>query len=88
MLDVTFDSCRFNKSLTKRVTCSRVQIGKHLSDMFTIRNGLKQGDATTPLFVIFAIECASRRVRVNQDGSKINDTHQLLIYADNLKILD
>jgi len=26
-------------------TYSRVWVGKHLSDMFPIRNGLKQGDA-------------------------------------------
>ena len=26
-------------------TYSRVQVGKHLSDMFPVRNGLKQGDA-------------------------------------------
>jgi len=26
-------------------TCSRVRVGKNLSDMFPIRNGLKQGDA-------------------------------------------
>jgi hypothetical protein len=28
---------------------STVRVGKHLSDMFPIRNGLKQGDAITPL---------------------------------------
>jgi len=26
-------------------TYSRVQVGKHLSDMFPFKNGLKQGDA-------------------------------------------
>jgi hypothetical protein len=26
-------------------TCSRVQVGKHLSDMFPITNGVNQGDA-------------------------------------------
>ena len=26
-------------------TYSRVQVGKHLSDMFAFKNGLKQGDA-------------------------------------------
>ena len=29
---------------------STVRVGKYLSDMFTIRNGLKQGDVLTPLF--------------------------------------
>jgi len=28
---------------------SRVWVGKHLSDMFPIKNGLKQGDALTHL---------------------------------------
>jgi hypothetical protein len=28
---------------------SEVRIGKHLSDAFPIRNGLKQGDALLPL---------------------------------------
>jgi hypothetical protein len=47
---------------------------------------LKQGDAITLLFIIFAIQCALGRVQVIQDGSKLNDTHQLLIYADNINI--
>jgi hypothetical protein len=57
-------------------------VGKNLSDRFPIRNGLKQGDALTPLLFIFALEWAIRRVQVNQDGLKLNRTHQLLAYAD------
>jgi hypothetical protein len=30
-------------------TYSKVHTGKHLSDSFPIQNGLKQGDALTPL---------------------------------------
>jgi len=30
----------------------------------------------------FALENTSRRVQVNQDGLKLNCTHQLLVYAD------
>jgi hypothetical protein len=30
-------------------TYSRVRVGKHLSDTFPIKNGLKQGDALSPL---------------------------------------
>jgi hypothetical protein len=30
-------------------TYVKVRIGKHLSDMFPIQNGLKQGDALSPL---------------------------------------
>jgi len=43
---------------------SRVQVGKHLSDMFSIKNGLKQ-DALLPLVFNFALEYAIRMVQVN-----------------------
>ena len=32
-------------------TYSRVRVGKHLSYMFPVRNGLKQGDSLSPLFL-------------------------------------
>jgi hypothetical protein len=35
--------------------CSKVYIGKHLSDNFSIQNGLKQGDALSPLLFNFAL---------------------------------
>jgi hypothetical protein len=58
-----------------------------LFDRFPIRNGLKQGDALSPLLFNFALEWAIRRVQINQDGLKLSGTHQLLAYGDNVNIL-
>jgi hypothetical protein len=37
-------------------TYSKVRVSKHLSDKFPIQNGLKQGEALSPLLLNFALE--------------------------------
>ena len=53
-------------------TLRRVQVNQ---------NGLK-------LNVKFVLEYTLRRVQVNQNGLKLNGTHHLLVYADDVNILD
>jgi hypothetical protein len=67
-------------------TYSKVCIGKHLSDSFPIQNALERGDALSPLLFNVALEFAIWKVEENQVGLKLNGTHQLLSYADDVNL--
>jgi len=56
-------------------TYSRVWVGKDLSHMFSVKNGLKQGNALSALLFNTSSEYALRRFKVNQDGLKLKGTY-------------
>jgi hypothetical protein len=86
-----FSECGSPMELVKLIklclseTCSRVWLDKHV-DMLPINNGLKNRNALSPLFFNFALEYAIRRIQVIQEGLKLNGTHQLVIYADDVNL--
>jgi hypothetical protein len=55
--------------------------------MSPIKNGLEQRVALSPLLFNFALEYAIMMVQVNQNGMKLNGTHQLRLYAGDINIL-
>jgi hypothetical protein len=57
-----------------------------MSDSFLIQNGLKQGDALS--FSTLLSNTLFRKVPGNQLGLKLNGTHQLLGYADDVNLLE
>jgi hypothetical protein len=68
-------------------TYSKVRIGKPLSLSFHIQNNLKQGEALSPLLFNFALEHALKKVQETQVGLKLNVTHQVVTYIDDVTLL-
>jgi phage terminase Nu1 subunit (DNA packaging protein) len=66
---------------------STARIGKYQSDKFSIQNCLKKGEALSTTFFNFALEYVFRRVQWNQDGLKLNVTHQLCVHGDEVNIV-
>ena len=61
-----------------------MRIGNYLSPSFPIQNGLKLGDALSSVLFNFALEYAIRKY----GKLDMNGTHQVLAYADDVKLID
>jgi Reverse transcriptase (RNA-dependent DNA polymerase). len=64
-----------------------VRIGNYLSVSFLIDNSVKQGDALSPLLFNFTLGYAIRKVKETRLGLDMNNTHQVLAYADVLNLI-
>jgi hypothetical protein len=62
-------------------TYSKVHVSK-----FPIQNGLKEGDALSPL-LNSVLQYAIRKVQGNEVSLELNGTHQLLAYAEDINLL-
>jgi hypothetical protein len=60
---------------------------KYLSDNFLIQNGLKKGDALSPLLFIFSLGYSTRKVQKNPVGLKLNGTYCLLPNDNDVNLL-
>jgi hypothetical protein len=61
-----------------------VRLGNDLSEFFPIHNGLRQGDALSPLLFNFELEYAIQKVGTSDLGLSLNGNVQVCTYADDI----
>ena len=66
---------------------SKVRTENYLHYSFLIENGLKQGNALSPLLFHFSQEYVIRKVQETNLGLYLNDIHQVLVYVDNVNLI-
>jgi Reverse transcriptase (RNA-dependent DNA polymerase). len=65
-----------------------VRIDNYLSSSFSIEDGLKQGDALSPIISNFALEYAIKKKQETRMGLDMNGIHQILTYADDINLIE
>ena len=58
-----------------------------MADSFPVRNSLKPVYVISLFLFNFALEYVIRMVQINQDVMKLNGTHHLLVYSDDVNVL-
>jgi hypothetical protein len=80
-----FGVCMISVRLIR--TCLiEARIGKRLLDTFPIQNGLKQGDALSPLLFNFVLEYVIRSVQGKQVGLEWNSS-AMVYFDDNINTI-
>jgi hypothetical protein len=59
----------------------KVSISEHLSHIFSVQNGSKQGDAFSPLLLNFDLQYHIRKAQESEEGLQFYATHQLVVYV-------
>jgi len=62
-------------------------MGNYMSSSFPIENGLKQGDAFSPLLFNSALDYAIRKIQETNLELDGNDTHLVLDYAEDVNLI-
>jgi hypothetical protein len=57
----------------------RVRTDKYLSHAFSVKNGLKRGDALFLLLINHALQFDIRKVQENQEGLEMNGVKRILV---------
>lgn len=59
-----------------------------MSQTFPLKNAMKQGDAFSSSLFMFVLEHAIRKVEAKQERLKLNGIHPLLVFANDVNLLD
>jgi hypothetical protein len=73
--------------LNETYVYSTVRVGKNLSHVLPIKNGFNQRDAVSSLLFNLSLEYVIKRIKVSQDGLKLNGALRHLFYADDVNLL-